>query len=148
MHLRQTFEKRVFPILTPLSVDPAHPFPYISDLSLNLAVVVRDPSTQIRRFARVKVPPNIPRLMPLPDGERFIPQEQVIAANLDMLFPGHGDRRRSPVPRHPRPRPRPGDRRGGRPAGGDRVDPPSAGAFAGGRPSRDRTVRRRRLSGP
>ena len=88
MHLRQTFEKRVFPILTPLSVDPAHPFPYISDLSLNLAVVVRDPSTQIRRFARVKVPPNIARFTPLPDGERFIPQEQVIAANLDMLFPG------------------------------------------------------------
>ena len=88
VHLRQTFEKRVFPILTPLSVDPAHPFPYISDLSLNLAVVARDPSTQVRRFARVKVPPNIPRLLPLPDGERFIPQEQVIAANLDMLFPG------------------------------------------------------------
>ena len=59
VHLRQTFEKRVFPILTPLSVDPAHPFPYISDLSLNLAVVARDPSTQVRRFARVKVPPNI-----------------------------------------------------------------------------------------
>ncbi len=88
VHLRQTFEKRVFPILTPLSVDPAHPFPYISDLSLNLAVVVRDPSTQIRRFARVKVPPNIARFMPLPDGERFIPQEHVISANLDMLFPG------------------------------------------------------------
>ncbi len=88
VHLRQTFEKRVFPILTPLSVDPAHPFPYISDLSLNLAVVVRDPSTQIRRFARVKVPPNIARFMPLPDGARFIPQEQVISANLDMLFPG------------------------------------------------------------
>jgi polyphosphate kinase len=88
VHLRQTFEKRVFPILTPLSVDPAHPFPYISDLSLNLAVVARDPSTRIRRFARVKVPPNIARLTPLPDGERFIPQEQVIAANLDMLFSG------------------------------------------------------------
>ena len=88
VHLRQTFERRVFPILTPLSVDPAHPFPYISDLSLNLAVVVRDPSTHIRRFARVKVPPNIVRLLPLPDGERFIPQEQVIAANLDLLFPG------------------------------------------------------------
>ncbi len=88
VHLRQTFERRVFPILTPLSVDPAHPFPYISDLSLNLAVVVRDPSTHIRRFARVKVPPNIVRLLPLPDGERFIPQEEVIAANLDLLFPG------------------------------------------------------------
>ena len=88
VHLRQTFERRVFPILTPLSVDRAHPFPYISDLSLNLAVMVRDPSTRIRRFARVKVPPNIPRLLPLPDEQRFIPQEQVIAANLDLLFPG------------------------------------------------------------
>jgi polyphosphate kinase len=88
VHLRQTFERRVFPILTPLSVDPAHPFPYISDLSLNLAVVVRDPSTHIRRFARVKVPQIISRLLPLPDGERFIPLEEVIAANLDMLFPG------------------------------------------------------------
>jgi polyphosphate kinase len=88
VHLRQVFERRVFPILTPLSVDRAHPFPYISDLSLNLAVVVRDPDTHIRRFARVKVPPNIARLLPLPDGERFIPQEQVIAANLDLLFPG------------------------------------------------------------
>jgi polyphosphate kinase len=88
VHLRQSFERRVFPILTPLSVDPAHPFPYISDLSLNLAVMVRDPSTRIRRFARVKVPPNISRLLPLPDAERFIPQEQVIAANLDLLFPG------------------------------------------------------------
>jgi len=87
-HLREVFERRVFPILTPLSVDPAHPFPYISNLSLNLAVVVRDPSTHNRRFARVKVPPNIPRLIPLPDEERFIPQEQVIAANLDLLFPG------------------------------------------------------------
>src|SRR5262249_10640945 len=77
-----------FPILTPLSVDPAHPFPYISNLSLNLAVVVRDPSTHNRRFARVKVPPNIPRLVQLPDEERFVPQEQVIAANLDLLFPG------------------------------------------------------------
>jgi polyphosphate kinase len=88
VHLRQAFERRVFPILTPLSVDRAHPFPYISDLSLNLAVMVRDPSTRIRRFARVKVPPNIPRMLPLPDEERFIPQEQVMAANLDLLFPG------------------------------------------------------------
>jgi polyphosphate kinase len=87
-HLREVFERRVFPILTPLSVDPAHPFPYISNLSLNLAVVVRDPETRVRRFARVKVPPNISRLLPLPDGERFVPLEQVMAANLVMLFPG------------------------------------------------------------
>jgi polyphosphate kinase len=87
-HLRQTYAERVHPILTPLSVDPAHPFPYISNLSLNLAVVVRDLETGVRRFARVKVPPNISRFQPLPDGERFIPLEQVIAANLDTLFPG------------------------------------------------------------
>ena len=75
-------------MLTPLSVDPAHPFPYISNLSLNLAAVVRDPITGVRRFARVKVPPLLPRFTALPDGERFVPLEQVIAANLDQLFPG------------------------------------------------------------
>ena len=82
------FEERIFPVLTPLAVDPAHPFPYISDLSLNLAVVVRDPDTGVRRFARVKVPPLLPRLLKLPAGRRFVPIEQVIAANLDRLFPG------------------------------------------------------------
>jgi polyphosphate kinase len=87
-HLRDTFERQVFPILTPLSVDPAHPFPYISNLSLNLAVVVRDPVTQLRRFARIKVPPIIPRFVPLPDGERFLPLEELIAAHAEMLFPG------------------------------------------------------------
>jgi polyphosphate kinase len=86
--LRHTFEDRVFPVLTPLAVDPAHPFPYISNLSLNLAVVVRDPSTSLERFARVKVPPALPRFVALPDGERFIALEQVIAAHLDRLFPG------------------------------------------------------------
>jgi polyphosphate kinase len=87
-HLRRTYEERVHPVLTPLSVDPAHPFPYISNLSLNLAVVVRDVDTDVRRFARVKVPPNLSRFQPLVDGERFVPLEQVIAANLDTLFPG------------------------------------------------------------
>ena len=87
-HLRGAYGERVHPVLTPLSVDPAHPFPYISNLSLNLAVVVRDPETGGRRFARVKVPPNIARFQPLPDGERFIPLEQVMAANVDTLFPG------------------------------------------------------------
>ena len=78
----------VFPVLTPLAVDPAHPFPYISNLSLNLAVLVRDPTTGEDRFARVKVPPLLPRFIPLPDGERFLPLEQLIAARLDSLFPG------------------------------------------------------------
>ena len=82
------FDARIFPVLTPLAVDPGHPFPYISDLSLNLAVVLRDPTTGERRFARVKVPPVLPRFVVMPDGERFVPLEQVIAAHLDRLFPG------------------------------------------------------------
>ena len=86
--LRREFEERVYPVLTPLAVDPAHPFPYISNLSLNLAAVVRDPATGEDRFARVKVPPVLPRFVPLPDGERFIPLEHLIAAHLDRLFPG------------------------------------------------------------
>jgi polyphosphate kinase len=87
-HLGELFRERVFPVLTPLSVDPAHPFPYISSLSLNLAALVRDPSSGERRFARVKVPPLLPRFIEMPDGERFVPIEQVIAAHLDVLFPG------------------------------------------------------------
>ncbi len=86
--LGRRFRERIFPVLTPLSVDPAHPFPYISSLSLNVAAVVRDPMTGVRKFARVKVPPNVPRFVELPDGERFVPLEEVIAANLDQLFPG------------------------------------------------------------
>ena len=86
--LDEVFEERIFPVLTPLAVDPAHPFPYISNLSLNLAVLVRDPNSGEERFARVKVPPLLPRFLVLPDGERFVPLEQVIAAQLDSLFPG------------------------------------------------------------
>jgi polyphosphate kinase len=82
------FHERIFPVLTPLSVDPAHPFPYISNLSLNLAAIVRDPVTHVNRFARVKVPPLLPRFLALPDGERLVPLEDVIAAHLDSLFPG------------------------------------------------------------
>src|SRR5918994_274898 len=86
--LVEAFEDRIFPVLTPLAVDPGHPFPYISSLSLNLAVVVRDPVLNEQRFSRVKVPDILPRFVVLPDGERFIPLEQVIAAHLDQLFPG------------------------------------------------------------
>jgi polyphosphate kinase len=86
--LDEVFDERIFPVLTPLAVDPAHPFPYISNLSLNLAVLVRDPNSGEERFARVKVPPLLPRFLVLPDGERFVPLEQVIAAQLDSLFPG------------------------------------------------------------
>jgi polyphosphate kinase len=82
------FQARVFPVLTPLGVDPAHPFPYISSLSLNLAVEVVDPVTREERFARVKVPPLLPRFLVLPDNLRVVPLEQVIAAHLDQLFPG------------------------------------------------------------
>jgi polyphosphate kinase len=86
--LREMFENRIFPVLTPLAVDPAHPFPYISNLSLNLAVVARDPLTREPRFARVKVPPLLPRFLKVSGGRRFVPIEQVIASHLDMLFPG------------------------------------------------------------
>jgi polyphosphate kinase len=86
--LAAEFRARIFPVLTPLAVDPAHPFPYISHLSLNLAVMVSDPVRHHMRFARVKVPPLLPRFIPLPDGKRFIPLEQVIASQLEALFPG------------------------------------------------------------
>jgi polyphosphate kinase len=86
--LTEVFQERIFPVLTPLAVDPAHPFPYISNLSLNLAVMVRDPMRHQPRFARVKVPPLLPRFVQLPDGERLVPVEQVIALHLAALFPG------------------------------------------------------------
>ncbi|MDP9420737.1 MAG: RNA degradosome polyphosphate kinase [Actinomycetota bacterium] len=87
-HLVEVFENQIFPVLTPLAVDPGHPFPYISNLSLNLAVMVRDPDTGERRFARVKVPNLLPRFVVMPDGERYVALEQVIAQRLAALFPG------------------------------------------------------------
>jgi len=84
--LHRYFREQVFPVLTPLAVDPAHPFPYISGLSLNLAVAVRDPEGGVERFARVKVPNNVPRFVEVTDG--FLPVEDVIAAHLSQLFPG------------------------------------------------------------
>lgn len=87
-YLVQVFEDHIFPVLTPLAVDPGHPFPYISDLSLNLALMVRNPLTGEVRFARVKVPSLLPRFVVMPDGERFVPLEQVIAEHLELLFPG------------------------------------------------------------
>ncbi|MEK7409829.1 MAG: polyphosphate kinase 1, partial [Actinomycetota bacterium] len=87
-HLVNEFESRIFPVLTPLAVDPAHPFPYISNLALNLAVVARDPRTNEHRFARVKLPQTFPRFMPLPVGSRFVLLEDVVAANLGRLFQG------------------------------------------------------------
>jgi polyphosphate kinase len=87
-YLVDVFQREMYPVLTPLAVDTSHPFPYISNLSLNLIVEVGDPITGERRIARVKVPPVLPRFVVLPDGERFVPLEQVIAAHLDSLFPG------------------------------------------------------------
>jgi polyphosphate kinase len=86
--LRDYFQRQVFPVLTPLAVDPSHPFPYISNLSLSLAVTVRYPGTSRDRFARVKVPGILPRFVPLGDGSTFVPLEQVVATHLDKLFPG------------------------------------------------------------
>ena len=87
-HLVEVFQREIYPVLTPLAVDPGHPFPYISNLSLNLVVEVQDPSSGEGRIARVKVPPTLPRFVVMPDGERFVPLEQVISAHLDSLFPG------------------------------------------------------------
>lgn len=96
--LSQYFEQEIFPVLTPLAFDPSHPFPHISNLSINLAVVIRDPETNETQFARVKVPHSLPRLVPLrrvapeelvqPSTLKFVWLEQVIKANLDQLFPG------------------------------------------------------------
>src|SRR5262245_21442334 len=92
IELRMYFENVVFPVLTPLAVDPSRPFPHISNLSLNLAVVIRDPAGS-EHFARVKVPGTLPQLVPVPQspdrpGASFVALEQVVAANLDALFPG------------------------------------------------------------
>lgn len=88
-HLEEYFHNKLFPILTPLAVDPGHPFPYISNLSLSLAVVISDDETGERHFARVKVP-DLPRFVRVPEDKdfAFIPLEQVIAHNLNTLFPG------------------------------------------------------------
>ncbi len=86
-HLDIVFNRLIFPILTPLAVDQGHPFPYISGLSLNLVVRVEDPATGEGRIARVKVPPLLSRFVVMPDQERFVPVEQVIAAHLDAIFP-------------------------------------------------------------
>jgi polyphosphate kinase len=87
-YLRDYFQDQVFPVLTPLAVDPGHPFPYISNLSLSLAVTVRDPASHRPLFARIKVPDILPRFVPLADGSTFVPLEQVVMAHLEQLFPG------------------------------------------------------------
>ena len=89
-YLKTYFQEKLFPVLTPLAVDPAHPFPYISNLSLNLVVIVRDRETGEQNFARVKVPNVLPRFVKIPemDAHTFVTLEQVIAHNLEALFPG------------------------------------------------------------
>jgi polyphosphate kinase len=87
--LRAVFDERIYPVLTPLAVDPAHPFPYISGLSLNLAVVLRDADTGTEHFARLKVPPVLPRFVATNEtNTRFLPLEDIIAAHLPQLFSG------------------------------------------------------------
>ncbi len=98
-YLNEFFEEHIFPVLTPLAVDPSHPFPYISNLSLNLAVVIKDPDIEGELFARIKIPKVLPRFIPLPEelGQTYkgkksawtgIPIEQLITHNLESLFPG------------------------------------------------------------
>ena len=87
--LKALFTERIYPVLTPLAVDPAHPFPYISGLSLNLAVVLRDTTTGAEHFARLKVPPGLSRFVATDESNtRFVPLEDVIAAHLPQLFSG------------------------------------------------------------
>ena len=87
-YLHEVFDRLILPVVTPLTVDPSHPFPYISNLSLNVGVEVRNRTNDTSRFARVKVPPNVDRLLPLPGGDRFIPLEQILMAFIHELFPG------------------------------------------------------------
>jgi polyphosphate kinase len=87
--LNERFRRQIFPVLTPLAVGLGRPFPYISNLSLSLAVLVRDPQTQVTTFARVKVPKEmLPRFVAVGDSTTFVALEELIAANLDALFPG------------------------------------------------------------
>jgi polyphosphate kinase len=88
--LQRFFFERVFPVLTPLAVDPGHPFPYISNISLNLGILLAPAAVNVEdepRFARVKIPPNVPRLVPVGDGKQFVLLEQLMSAHIGSLFP-------------------------------------------------------------
>jgi polyphosphate kinase len=90
-YVSRIFSDRIFPVLTPLAVDPSHPFPYISGLSLNLAVIVKNPKSSEEYFARIKVPPILSRFIPVspaPNTTRFLPLEELISIHLQELFPG------------------------------------------------------------
>src|ERR1700722_1306876 len=84
----QSFAKNVFPLLTPLAVDPGHPFPFLSNLSTSIGVILEHPSGRERLFVRIKIPESLPRWVSLPTKLNFVPLEQVIGGNLQMLFPG------------------------------------------------------------
>jgi polyphosphate kinase len=88
VQLERLYEEEIYPVLTPLAVGPGQPFPYISALSVSLAVFARDPASGEERFARVKVPEGLPRFVPIGDGGRFVPLEQVLMHFLPWLFPG------------------------------------------------------------
>jgi hypothetical protein len=147
--LVERYRRQIFPVLTPLAVGLGRPFPYISNLSLSLAVLVRDPVHGATTFARVKVPKEmLPRFVEV-DGEpgtvTLIPLEDVIAANLDALFPGMEILDTGRLPGHARRRLR-GLRRGGRPAAG-RGGRAAAAALRGGRARRGRRADARRAAG-
>ena len=139
-HLTDVFSRQIFPVLTPLSVDPGHPFPYISNLSLNLIVRVGDPITGVERVARVKVPPLLPRFVVMPDGERFVALEQIIAAQLATLFPDMVIGEHYAVPGDAQRRPRARRGRGRRPVG-RRRDGAAPASFRAGRAPRGRRPR-------
>ena len=137
--LERRFHREIYPVLTPLAVGPGQPFPYISGLSLSLAIFAEDPETGDERFARVKIPEGLPRFFDLGGRGLYVPLEQIIAHFLPTLFPGVDDRRARGVPRDARRRLR-GLRRRRRPPRGGR-DPASAPALRRRRARRGELVR-------
>ena len=137
--LDERFRRQIFPVLTPLAVGLGRPFPYISNLSLSLAVLVRDPQTRSRRFARVKVPKEmLPRFVPVDDDEHDVRRARgAHRGQPRRAVPGHGDRRPRLLPRHARRRLR-GLRRGRRPAA--RRSRPSCAAGASARSCASRST--------
>ena len=118
--LAEIYEQRIFPVLTPLAVDPSHPFPYISNLALSIAAMVGDPDTGERRFARVKVPTVFPRLVERRRARASCPSSRSSSPSCTSLFVGHGHRGGGRVPGHPQRRPDARGRGGRRPARGGR----------------------------
>ena len=121
--MREYYLRNIFPLVTPQAMDPAHPFPFVSNLSLNLLVTLRAPDDAEPSLARVKVPVGlgIPRFLRVEGTRRFVPLEDVIAHNLDLLFPGGQSRRLRVVPRHAQRQHRARRGRGRRSAGADRI---------------------------